>query len=201
MRTSLKPEIVERVLTHLVRLPGVGNRSARALIEHLLTVDVVEVESLAAALAELRGAVSLCSQCFLLTEDDPCPVCSDPGRDQGSILVIEEPTTAWAVEETHEYHGLYHALLGHLSPLHGIGPEQLTIDALVARVREGSVREVILATNPTVEGETTALYISRLLQGLEIEISRPASGIPVGGELSAVDRLTLAQALELRRKL
>lgn len=198
---NLKPEVVERTITHLVRLPGVGNRTARALIEHLLTVDALEVKALAAALDELRGAVGLCSRCFLLTQDDPCPACSDPGRDQGSILVIEEPTTAWAVEETHEYRGLYHALLGHLSPLHGVGPEDLTIDALVARVKEGSVREVILATNPTVEGETTALYISRLLQDLDVQISRPASGIPVGGELAAVDRLTLAQALELRRRL
>jgi recombination protein RecR len=198
---SLKPDSVERLLTHLVRLPGVGNRTARALIEHLLTVDATEVEALAAALADLRRTIHLCSQCFLLTQEDPCPVCSDSGRDHGAILVIEEPTTAWAVEETHEYRGLYHALLGHLSPLHGVGPEDLTIDALLARVAAGSVREVILATNPTVEGETTALYIARRLADAGVDISRPASGIPVGGELAAVDRLTLAQALELRRKL
>jgi len=196
---GLKPEVVERVITHLVRLPGVGSRTARALIEHLLTVDPAEVEALASSLAELRGAVRLCSSCFLLTEEDPCPVCSDTARDQGVVLVIEEPTTAWAVEETHEYRGLYHALLGHLSPLHGVGPSDLTIDALVSRVQQGPVREVILATNPTVEGETTALYIMRRLQDLSVEITRPASGIPVGGELAAVDRLTLAQALGSRR--
>lgn len=197
--TNLKPEVVERVLTHLLRLPGVGSRTARALIEHLLTVDAAEVAALAGALAELRGSVTLCSVCYLLTEAEPCPVCSDPERDRGLMLVIEDPTTAWAVEETHEYRGLYHALLGHLSPLHGVGPADLTIDALVSRVQTGAVREVILATNPTVEGETTALYIMRRLQDLDVEISRPASGIPVGGELAAVDRLTLAQALGSRR--
>jgi recombination protein RecR len=198
---DLRPASVERLIAHLVRLPGIGNRSARALLEHLLTVDPGEVAALAAALAGLRDSIVLCSQCFLLTEEDPCPVCSDPGRDRGAILVVEEPTTAWAVEETHEYRGLYHALLGHLSPLHGIGPEELTIDALVSRVDAGGVREVILATNPTVEGETTALYVARRLSDHGVEISRPASGIPLGGELAAVDRLTLAQALELRRTL
>jgi recombination protein RecR len=138
--------------------------------------------------------------CSLLTEDEVCAVCSDPGRDRTTVLVVEEPTTAWAVEATREYRGLYHALLGHLSPLRGVGPEDLTIDQLEERCGSGEVREVILATNPTVEGETTALYIVRRLQPLGVEISRPASGIPVGGELSAVDQLTLAQALQLRRR-
>jgi recombination protein RecR len=136
----------------------------------------------------------------LLTEDDPCAVCTDPSRDRGVILVVEEPTTAWAVEATGEFRGLYHALLGHLSPLHGVGPEELTIDRLETRCRSGEVNEVILATDPTVEGETTALYIARRLQPLGIAVSRPASGIPIGGEVAAVDRVTLAQALQLRRK-
>jgi len=142
----------------------------------------------------------MCSVCSLLTAEELCPVCRDPGRDRSTVLVVEEPTTAWAVEATREYRGLYHALLGHLSPLHGVGPEDLTIDQLEERCRSGEVREVILATNPTVEGETTALYIVRRLQPLAIEVSRPASGIPVGGDLAAVDQLTLAQALQLRRK-
>jgi len=141
-----------------------------------------------------------CSQCFLLTENDPCLICSDESRDHGVILVIEAPTTAWAVEATHQFNGVFHALLGHLSPLHGVGPEDLTIDALIERVRSGEVHEVILATDPTVEGETTALYIARRLKDLPVQISRPASGIPVGGELAAVDRLTLAMALESRRE-
>jgi len=116
------------------------------------------------------------------------------------VLVVEEPTSAWSVEATGEYHGLYHALLGHLSPLHGVGPDDLTIEGLLQRCRSGDVREVILATNPTVEGETTALFIARRLEPLGVEASRPASGIPIGGELAAVDQITLAQALALRRR-
>ena len=191
---------MSRLASHLERLPGVGTRTARALVEHLLVVDEGEVEGLAQALAQLRGAVRHCSKCFLLTENDPCLICSDESRDHGVILVVEAPTTAWAVEATHQFNGVFHALLGHLSPLHGVGPEDLTIDALIDRVRSGEVHEVILATDPTVEGETTALYIARRLKDFPVQISRPASGIPVGGELAAVDRLTLAMALESRRE-
>jgi len=169
-------------------------------VEHLLTCPEEEVAALADALARLRREVRLCSTCFLLSAEDPCPVCSDPGRERDTILVVEEPTTAWRVEETGAYRGLYHALLGHLSPLHGVGPEDLTIDALVERVRAGGVREVILATNPTVEGETTALYVAGLLEPFGVEVSRPASGVPMGGEIGAVDQATLTQALALRRK-
>jgi len=198
--TDLRPEAVRHLLERLQRLPGIGPRSARALVEHLLTMPPEDVAALAAVLGGLRDAVRLCSTCALLTESDPCPVCTDPTRDRTVILVIEEPTAAWAVEASRAYHGLYHALLGHLSPLHGVGPEDLTIESLVSRVAAGGIREVILATNPTVEGETTALYIARRLAGTGIEVSRPASGIPVGGELAAVDQATLAQALELRRR-
>ena len=197
---ELRPSAVRRLLEQLERLPGIGPRTARVMVEHLLTVDAGEVTELAEALAALRREVRLCEQCFLLTEEERCVVCRDPGRDRSTILVVEEPTTAWAVEATREYRGLYHALLGHLSPLHGVGPEDLTIDRLEERCRGGEVREVIVGTNPTVEGETTALYIVRRLQSLGLVVSRPASGIPVGGELSAVDQLTLAQALQLRRK-
>jgi len=198
---ELRPRSVRRLLEQLERLPGIGPRTARVLVEHLLTIDAGEVAELADALAELRREVRLCELCSLLADEERCSVCRDPGRDRSTILVVEEPTTAWAVEATREYRGLYHALLGHLSPLHGVGPEDLTIDRLEERCRGGEVREVILATNPTVEGETTALYIVRRLQPLGLTFSRPASGIPVGGELSAVDQLTLAQALQLRRKL
>jgi recombination protein RecR len=188
------------LLEHLERLPGVGPRTARGLAEHLLTTDPNEVSGLATALAGLHGRVRLCPQCSLLTEDELCAVCVDPDRDRTTILVVETPTTVWAVEDTGRYNGLYHALLGHLSPLHGVGPEDLTIDVLLTRCAEDTVKELILATDPTVEGETTALYIARRVADLDIEVSRPASGIPVGGELAAVDHLTLAQALELRRK-
>lgn len=196
---ELRPRTVRALLQHLERLPGVGPRTALRLAEHLLTVDPGEVAALAELLTSLRDKVRLCSSCCLLSEDELCAVCADPGRDRSLILVVEEPTTAWAVEATGEFRGLYHALLGHLSPLHGIGPDDLSIDRLEARCRGSEIREVILATDPTVEGETTALYISRHLQPLGIRVSRPASGIPVGGEVATVDRVTLAQALQLRR--
>ncbi len=197
---DLRPTAVRALLEHLERLPGIGPRTARNLAEHLLTTDPGEVARLAAALAGLRDRVRLCSVCFMLTETDPCPVCVDPERDRSSILVVEAPTTIWAVENTRQYHGLYHALLGHLSPLHGVGPDDLTIDRLLERCSDGAVREVILATDPTVEGETTAMYIARRLETSTVEVSRPASGIPVGGELGAVDQLTLTQALQSRRR-
>ena len=197
---DLRPTVVRALLEHLERLPGVGPRTARGLAEHLLTADPAEVSGLAAALDQLHDRVGLCSVCSSLTEDDPCPVCADPDRDRGTILVVETPTTIWSVEDTRQYHGLYHVLLGHLSPLHGVGPEDLTIDRLVERCRADEVKEVILATDPTVEGETTALYIARRLESFSIEVSRPASGIPVGGEIAAADQLTLAKALQSRRK-
>jgi recombination protein RecR len=198
---ELRPHAVRSLLAHLERLPGVGPRTAQRLAEHLLTIDPSELDAFAAVLAGLREAVHLCSECCLLTESDPCAVCEDPSRDRGTILVVEEPTTAWAVEATGDYRGLYHALLGHLSPLHGVGPDDLTIARLEERCRAGGVTEVILATDPTVEGETTALFIARRLQPLGVEVSRPASGIPVGGEVAAVDRVTLTQALKLRRQI
>lgn len=197
---DLRPRTVRALLEHLERLPGVGPRTAQRLAEHLLTIDPQELDSFAVILAGLRQSVGLCSNCSLLTENDPCPVCADPSRDRSLLLVVEEPTTAWAVEATGEFNGLYHALLGHLSPLHGVGPDDLTIDRLEERCRSGEIQEVILATDPTVEGETTALYISRRLRPLGLAVSRPASGIPVGGEVAAVDRVTLAQALQLRRE-
>ncbi len=197
---DLRPAAVRVLLEHLERLPGVGPRTARGLAEHLLIADPAEVSALAAALDQLHGRVRLCSVCSSLTEEEPCPICTDPERDRGTILVVEKPTTVWSVEDTRQYHGLYHVLLGHLSPLHGVGPEDLTIDRLVERCRSDEITEVILATDPTVEGETTALYIARRLESLSVEISRPASGIPVGGEIAAADQLTLASALQSRRK-
>lgn len=197
---DLRPAAVRALLEHLERLPGVGPRTARGLAEHLLTTEAAAVGALASALDELHDRVRLCSSCSMLTEDDPCPVCTDPERDRGTILVVEAPTTIWAVEDTRQYNGLYHALLGHLSPLHGVGPDDLTIDALIERCRSDEVTEVILATDPTVEGETTAVYIAKRLADFGVEVSRPASGIPVGGELAAVDQLTLTKALQSRRR-
>lgn len=197
---DLRPTAVRVLLEHLERLPGVGPRTARGLAEHLLIADPAEVSALAAALDQLHSRVRLCSVCSALTEDDPCRICTDGERDRSVILVVEKPTTIWSVEETRQYHGLYHALLGHLSPLHGVGPDDLTIDRLVERSRAAEITEVILATDPTVEGETTALYIARRLESLGVAVSRPASGIPVGGEIAAADQLTLALALQSRKR-
>jgi len=198
---ELRPAAVRALVEQLRRLPGIGPRTAGQLVEQLLAWPRERVDELAAALVGLRERVGMCRTCSLLTEDETCSVCADGGRDRSVILVVESPTTAWAVEATGEYRGLYHALLGHLSPLHGVGPEDLTIDALLERCRSGEVREVILACDPTVEGETTAHYIARRLQPPGIDVSRPASGIPVGGEVATADRVTLARALELRRRL
>lgn len=198
---ELRPRAVRALLDQLRRLPGIGPRSANRLVDHLLTCPPDEVEALAASLGALRESVCLCSLCSLLTDSDPCTVCSDPTRDRGVVLVLEEPTTAWAVEATGAFRGLYHALLGHLSPLHGVGPEDLTVEQLLTRVEGGGVREVILATDPTVEGEATAAYLAGRLRPLGVAVSRPASGIPVGGEVAAVDQATLAQALQLRHGL
>ena len=197
---DLRPAAVRVLLEHLERLPGVGPRTARGLAEHLLIADPAEVSALAAALDQLHSRIRLCSLCSSLTEEDPCPICTDPTRDRSTILVVEKPTTVWSVEATRQYHGLYHALLGHLSPLHGVGPEDLTINRLVERCRGDEITEVILATDPTVEGETTALYIARRLESSGVEVSRPASGIPVGGEIASADQLTLGLALQSRRK-
>lgn len=196
---ELRPAAVRELLAHLERLPGVGPRSARRLVEHLLTVPPEGVAAFADALARLRDRVRLCSICSLLTEADPCPVCSDPARDRTVVLVVEAPTSAWSIELTGEYRGLYHALLGHLSPLHGVGPEDLTVEQLERRVAGGGISEVILATDATVEGETTALYLARRLAGAGVTVTRPASGIPVGGELATADPATLVQALQRRR--
>lgn len=197
---DLRPAAVRVLLEHLERLPGVGPRTARGLAEHLLIADPAEVSALAAALDQLHSRIRLCSLCSSLTEEDPCPICTDLTRDRSTILVVEKPTTVWSVEATRQYHGLYHALLGHLSPLHGVGPEDLTINRLVERCRGDEITEVILATDPTVEGETTALYIARRLESSGVEVSRPASGIPVGGEIASADQLTLGLALQSRRK-
>ena len=200
---DLRPPAIRQLLEHLQRLPGVGPRSARRMAEQLLTMPKDAVAAFAVSLAQLHERVHLCSVCSMLTESDLCPVCSDPSRDRQVVLVVESPTTVWSIEDTGEFRGLYHVLLGHLSPLHGIGPEELTIAALVERVRtaEPAVREIILATDPTVEGETTALYIQRQLAGTDIQLTRPALGIPIGGELGAVDQVTLSQALSRRRSL
>lgn len=184
-------------MEELQKLPGIGPRSAVRMVQHLLK-DREEAVRLSRALAEAHERVGFCPTCFLLAEG-ACPVCADPGRDRSVICVVEEPVNAWAIEATGEFKGLYHVLLGTLDPLRGIGPEELTVGKLAERVVAGGVQEVILATNPTVEGEATAHFLVQLLRPKGVKTTRIAFGLPAGGEISYADTVTLARALLARR--
>ena len=195
---ELRPPSVRELLDQLEQLPGVGPRTATRLVQYLVR-HPDGARLLAKALSKGAEAVRHCSVCFLLTEDDPCPLCRDESRDRGVICVVEDPLNAWAVEATGEYRGAYHVLGGTLDPLHGVGPEELTVAALLTRVQGGGVREVILATNPTVEGEATAYYLARVLRVTGTAVTRIAFGLPAGGEISYADQVTLTRALAGRR--
>jgi recombination protein RecR len=195
---ELRPPAVRELLEQLEQLPSVGPRTATRLVQYLVR-NPDGARLLSKALARAADAVRHCSTCFLLTEEDPCPLCGDASRDRSVICVVEDPLNAWAVEATGEFRGVYHVLGGTLDPLHGIGPEELTVSALLARVREGSVREVIVATNPTVEGEATAHYLARALRSSGTNVTRIAFGLPAGGEISYADQVTLTRALAGRR--
>jgi recombination protein RecR len=195
---DLRPPAVRELLDQLEQLPGVGPRTATRLVQFLVRVPDGS-RRVAAALNRAADAVRHCSTCFLLTEQDPCAVCQDDSRDRKVICVVEDPTNAWAVEATSEFRGVYHVLGGTLDPLHGVGPEELTIAGLLERVRAGAVREVILATNPTVEGEATAHYLARALKTTGTAVTRIAFGLPAGGEISYADQVTLTRALSGRR--
>jgi recombination protein RecR len=192
---------IERAIERLSRLPGVGRKTAQRLVFHLLRSPQDETEALVQALLELKRKVRYCSVCFNLSEEDPCQICADPQRDRSTICVVEQANDVVAVERTGQYRGLYHVLGGALSPLDGIGPEQLRVAELVRRLEGGTVREVIVATNPNAEGEATAVYLARLLKPLGVRLTRIARGIPVGSDLEYADEATLARALEGRTDL
>ena len=194
------PRAFERLASELQKLPGIGPKSAARLAYSLLRSPREEAERLARAIAESREAVRRCSVCNTLTEIDPCDVCSDPQRDRSIVCVVEEPGNVVAIEKTREYRGMYHVLWGALSPLKGIGPDEIDTAGLVRRVG-GEVREVILATNPNVEGEATALYIARRLKPTGVRVTRIAFGLPVGGDIEYADEVTMARSLENRREL
>jgi recombination protein RecR len=183
------------------RLPGIGPKTASRLAYYLLRAPVEQVKSLGEAITELRDRITFCSQCYNITEDNPCPVCLDDRRDRHSICVVEEPLDVLAIERTNEYQGLYHVLHGVISPVEGIGPDDLRIDELVQRVKGGEIAEVILATNTSLEGEATAMYIQRQLLPFRVRVTRLARGLPVGGDLEYADAITLARALEGRREI
>ncbi len=185
----------------LSRLPGIGKKSASRIAFHILRADGQYAQALAERISGLKDRVRFCSVCGAYTEDDPCPVCSSPLRDRSTICVVEQPQDVLTLEASHEYRGLYHVLGGLISPLDGIGPDALRLDRLVARVRELGASEVVLATNPTVEGDTTALYVKRVLEGSGAKVTRLATGIPVGGDLEYADRLTLARSFRGRTSL
>ena len=195
------PEPMARLIEALRRLPGIGPKSAQRIAFHLLKADAEETERLATALRDLQENIRLCETCNNFTDISPCLYCADAARDSRLVCVVEEPANIVPIEKTNRYRGRYHVLHGALSPLQGIGPDQLRIGNLLERIKGGGVEEVIVATNPNVEGEATALYLSRLLKPLGVRVSRIAMGIPVGGELEYTDSATVAKAMEGRKEL
>lgn len=192
---------VTQLIEELMRLPGVGEKTAQRLAFHLLKASKQEAEALALAILSVKEKIRRCSQCYGITEEDPCPICSDPKRDRMLLSVVEEPADIFAFEKLREYRGLYHVLGGALSPLEGIGPEDLTIPQLIRRLQEGEIQEVIVATNPNLEGEATAMYLSKVLKPLSVKVTRLAHGLPIGSALEYADEVTLLKALEGRREL
>ena len=193
------PESLTRLIEELQRLPGIGPKGAQRLAFYILKTPREQADRLADAVREVKERVTYCSICSNITDRDPCGFCSDSGRDPHVICVVEEPQNVTAIEKTREFKGLYHVLMGSISPLQGIGPDDLKIKSLLARVNAG-VSEIILATNPTVEGEATAIYLARLLKPLGVRVTRIAMGVPVGSDLEYADEITVHKALEGRRE-
>jgi recombination protein RecR len=192
---------VSRLIDELKHLPGIGQKTAQRLAFHLLRTDLQEAVALADAIRAARDSIHECSVCGNLTDVDPCLYCSGAGRNRRTICVVEEATNILPIEKTRQYGGLYHVLGGALSPLSGVGPEQLNIKGLLERLKGGPVEEIIIATNPTVEGEATAMYLSKLLKPLGVRVTRIATGIPAGSELEYADEVTMLKAMEGRREL
>jgi recombination protein RecR len=189
---------LDDMIESLSRLPGVGKKSASRIAHYLLKSDRSVCERLAHDMTTMHDRIHPCRVCGSYTEDELCPVCESPGRDRTLLCVVEQPQDVQTIEAVHEFNGLFHVLGGVIAPLEGIGPDQLRLAELIARIQEGEIREVILATNPTVEGDTTALYIQRILKNLDVCVTRLASGLPVGGDLEYADRLTLARSFRGR---
>ncbi len=197
--TELGP--LQALVDQLQRLPGIGSKGAQRLAFHLLRQPRDDVEALVAAIRDVKERITYCSVCHNITDTDPCHYCTHAGRDHSVICVVEDPHNVAAVERTKEFNGAYHVLMGALSPLQGIGPDDLRIKSLVERVGGGEVTEVILATNPNVEGEATAIYLAKLLKPLGVRVSRIAMGLPVGSDIEYADDVTIHKAMEGRREL
>ena len=190
---------IERLVTELHKLPGIGPKTAQRLAYYLVRVSKDDASKLAESIHTVKEKVDFCSECFDITENNPCNICSNTARDKTRICIVEEPLDVRALEKTRAYLGTYHVLHGVISPMNDIGPDDLRIDALLKRMKLLEVEEIIIATNPNVEGEATALYIQRLLEPFEIKITRPARGLPVGGDLEYADEVTLSRAIEGRQ--
>jgi recombination protein RecR len=195
-----RPDPLAKLIEQLQRLPGIGAKSAQRLAYHILKTPRADVDRLAEAMREVKERVTYCSTCGNITDVDPCYFCTSPARDHRIICVVEEPENVNGVEKTRQFTGLYHVLMGALSPLHGVGPDDLRIKDLLGRVAAGGVEEVILATNPNVEGEATAIYLAKLLKPLGIKVTRIAMGVPVGSDLEYADDVTMQRAMEGRRE-
>ena len=190
-----------RLIEELKKLPGIGGKSAQRLAFHILRSSDEDAQALAGAVRDVKEKLRLCSVCNNITDVDPCTYCTSPTRNQRLVCVVEEPTNIAAIEKTRHFNGVYHVLHGSISPLHGVGPEQLRISNLTKRIDEGEVDEVIIATNPTVEGEATATYLSKAIKRPEVKITRIAMGIPVGSDIEYADEVTMLKAMEGRREL
>lgn len=195
------PLPIQRLLEELERLPGIGPKSAQRIAYWLLTAENADAERLAEAITGVKRAIRFCERCYNFAEKELCEVCSDPEREVHTICVVEEPRDLSAIERTGGYHGVYHVLHGAISPIDGIGPERLKIHELITRLAAEDTSEVVIATNPNVEGETTALYLAKLIKPLGIRVTRIASGLPVGGDLEFADEVTLGRAMEARREM
>ena len=194
-------EPVERLIENFKKLPGIGAKSAQRMAFHILKMETTEVEQLASAIVDMKQSIRHCSTCSNLTDVDPCHFCTHPNRNDRMLCIVEESHNILPIENTHEFNGRYHVLMGAISPLKGIGPDQLNVKSLLERLHEGEIEEIIVATNPNVEGETTALYLSKLIKPLGIKVTRLAMGLPVGGDLDYADTVTMSKAIEGRREL
>ncbi len=192
---------IRKLIAELGRLPGVGEKTATRLALHILNASRDDALRLAESIRDVKEKIRLCSVCFNLTDEETCSICRDSARDREVLCVVEEPDSLMAIEESGSYRGLYHVLHGAISPIDGIGPEQIRLRDLVGRIEQGSIREVVVATNPSVQGEATALLLAKVLRGKGVTLTRIAMGIPVGGDLKYTDRMTMARAMEFRRNL
>lgn len=193
--------LITKLIDELSKLPGIGGKSAQRLAFYIINMPDEKVESLANSMIQAKRNIKYCSCCYTLTDSDICPICSNPKRDKNTIMVVEDPRDMAAYENIKEYKGLYHVLHGAISPMTGVGPNDLKIKELLHRLQQNDIKEVILATNPNIEGEATAMYISRILKPLGVKTTRIANGVPVGGDLEFIDEVTLAKALQGRTEI